>query len=78
MAKYHANLGEGRVNYLIIKCIHIIIILYTSIGVIYHMEKKYGLAEKSYETALQLEPSLTTAKDNMKKLHSTLSKRSKS
>lgn len=41
------------------------------------MQKRYDLAEKCYEKALQLEPSMTSAQDNMKKLLSTLSKQVK-
>ena len=45
-----------------------------SAGVIYHMQKRYTLAEKCYKAALQLEPNSVSAMDNLRKLYSTLSK----
>jgi Flp pilus assembly protein TadD len=50
---------------------------HVNLGVIYHLQKRYEQAESCYLTALQLEPGMPSAEDNLRKLHSTLSKLSK-
>ncbi len=45
--------------------------VYIRAGVIYHMRKDYFLAKQHYRRALELDPAMTTAADNLKKLMRT-------
>lgn len=47
-----------------------------NLGAMYHMNKKYALAEKSYLLALQLNPGDPVAETNLKKLRNVTQKRS--
>jgi Flp pilus assembly protein TadD len=44
-------------------------------GVLYHRWKKFAHAEKRYLTALDLDPNLQTAKDNLQMLRKNVAKR---
>ncbi|XP_067014529.2 protein O-mannosyl-transferase TMTC4 isoform X2 [Anabrus simplex] len=49
-------------------------VYYTNLGVLYHRWKKYDKAEGLYLRALELNPNLQSAKDNLALLHKTLLK----
>ena len=74
VAKYHVNLGNSETLRVFLSFITYRVSL---LGVIYHLQKRYKQAESCYLTALQLEPGMPSAEDNLRKLHSTLSKLSK-
>jgi protein O-mannosyl-transferase len=71
-AKYHANLGKiesFKLNGSKSLCATVFS------GVLYHRWKKFAHAEKSYLTALDLDPNLQTAKDNLQMLRKNVAKR---
>ncbi|XP_076347219.1 transmembrane O-mannosyltransferase targeting cadherins 4 isoform X1 [Tachypleus tridentatus] len=47
---------------------------YTNLGVLYHRWKKYDKAEEAYQQALQMQPGLKSARDNLELLHKTLTR----
>lgn len=48
--------------------------MYANLGVLYHRWGKFEAAVKAYTTALQLDPSLDTTKDNLRMVHRKMEK----
>ena len=61
-------------SYILCVCVCVYLTSLQTAGVVYHLKKEYIKAEEEYRYALNMDPDLAIAKDNLQKLMKTRKK----